>query len=141
MERYRKKHGDSQETTDAIEAQQKLWPQLTQYGIDIHEVIDSTFKGEEYHRTTKTVISDEQITETVKYAKQLMADLRSIHGATCEFYTEFGFVSKELDDKIKPILEAEGYNSINGKADLLVVDQFGNVHIYDFKVSRKTVGE
>lgn len=141
IERYRKKHGDSQETTDAIEAQQKLWPQLTQYGIDIHEVIDTTFKGEEYYRTTKTVISDEQITETIKYAKQLMADLRGIHGATCEFYTEFGFVSKELDDKIKPILEAEGYNSINGKADLLVVDQFGNVHIYDFKVSRKTVGE
>jgi hypothetical protein len=70
-----------------------------------------------------------------------MSDLKKTHGATAKFYTEFGFVSKELDDKIKPILEAMGYDSINGKADLLVVDEFGNVHIYDFKVSRKTVGD
>jgi hypothetical protein len=70
-----------------------------------------------------------------------MKDLRTKHGATCEFYTEFGFVSKELDDKIKPILEAMGKTSITGKADLLVLDEFGNIHIYDFKVSRKTVGD
>lgn len=140
-EQYRTKHGTSPETEAAIEAQKKLWPQLTQYGTDIHEVIDATFKGEEYKRTSKTVISDSQIVETVAYAKQLMKDLRTKHGATCEFYTEFGFVSKELDDKIKPILEAMGKTSINGKADLLVLDEFGNVHIYDFKVSRKTVGD
>lgn len=140
-EKYRKEHGVSPETEKDIQEQKDSWPILTQYGTDIHEVIDTTFRGEEYKRTTKTVISDKQIAETKAYAEQLMSDLKKTHGATAKFYTEFGFVSKELDDKIKPILEAMGYDSINGKADLLVVDEFGNVHIYDFKVSRKTVGD
>jgi hypothetical protein len=32
-------------------------------------------------------------------------------------------------------------NSINGRIDMLVIDENGIAHIYDFKVSRKGVGD
>ena len=139
---FREEHKADPNVEENIKKQTDvLWPSLTQYGTDIHNVIDATFKGLEYNRTGETKISDDQIEQVKKYAKSLMSDLRKKHGAKCEFYTEFAFKSKYLHESIKPILEANGYDSINGKADLLVVDELGNVHIYDFKVSRKDVGD
>ena len=139
---FRDERGRSPETEKLIKQQEEeLWPTLTQYGTDIHEVIDKTFRGEEYVRTVETKISDEQIAQVKKYAKNLMADLKKRHGATAEFYTEFAFKSKFLTKKMEAVLGPMGYDSINGKADLLVVDEFGKVHIYDFKVSRKDVGD
>lgn len=139
---FRDERGRSPETEKLIKQQEdELWPTLTQYGTDIHEVIDKTFRGEEYVRTTETKISDEQIAQVKKYAKNLMADLKKKHGATAEFYTEFAFKSKYLSKNMEAVLGPMGYDSINGKADLLVVDEFGKVHIYDFKVSRKDVGD
>ena len=139
---FRDQNGRSPETEEKIRKQEEeLWPSLTQYGTDIHNVIDATFKGLEYKRTGDTKISDEQIEFVKDYAKRLMEDLRKKHGADAEFYTEFAFKSKFLHESIRPILEANGYDSINGKADLLVIDKNGDVHIYDFKVSRKDVGD
>lgn len=141
-EHFRDERGRSAETEDLIKQQEDvLWPSLTQYGTDIHNVIDKTFRGEEYVRTAETKISDEQIEQVKKYAKDLMADLKARHGATAEFYTEFAFKSKFLTKEMEAVLGPMGYDSINGKADLLVVDEFGKVHIYDFKVSRKDVGD
>ena len=139
---FRDEHGRSPETEEAIRKQEEeLWPTLTQYGTDIHEVIDATFKGIEYVRTTDTKITDEQIAEIKAYAEKLMKDLKKRHGATAEFYTEFAFKSKYLTKEMETELGVSGYTSINGKADLLVVDELGKVHIYDFKVSRKDVGD
>ena len=141
-EYFREEHGRSPETEELIRKQEEeLWPTLTQYGTDIHEVIDATFKGVDYVRTADTKITDEQIAEVKAYAERLMKDLKKKHGATAEFYTEFAFKSKYLTEEMKAELGIDGYTSINGKADLLVVDEFGKVHIYDFKVSRKDVGD
>ena len=96
-EHFRDERGRSAETEDLIKQQEDvLWPSLTQYGTDIHNVIDKTFRGEEYVRTAETKISDEQIEQVKKYARDLMADLKARHGATAEFYTEFAFKSKFL---------------------------------------------
>jgi hypothetical protein len=38
-------------------------------------------------------------------------------------------------------LATNGITSINGKIDLLVIDEFGKAHIFDFKVSRKNLGD
>lgn len=139
---FREERGRSPETEALIKQQEDvLWPSLTQYGTDIHNVIDATFKGIDYTKTSETKISDEQIAQVKKYAVDLMADLKARHGATAEFYTEFAFKSKFLTEEMAAILGPMGYDSINGKADLLVVDELGKVHIYDFKVSRKDVGD
>ena len=139
---FRREHGASPETEEMIRKQEEeLWPTLTQYGTDIHEVIDATFKGVDYVRTDDTKITDDQIAEVKAYAKRLMEDLKKKHGATSEFYTEFAFKSKYLTEAMKAELGIDGYTSINGKADLIVVDELGKVHIYDFKVSRKDVGD
>ncbi len=98
-------------------------------------------KGVDYVRTDNTKITDAQIAEVKAYAERLMSDLKKKHGATCEFYTEFAFKSKYLTEEMKAELGIDGYDSINGKADLIVVDELGKVHIYDFKVSRKDVGD
>ena len=107
---FRREHGASPETEELIRKQEEeLWPTLTQYGTDIHEVIDATFKGVEYVRTSETKITDDQIAEVKAYAERLMSDLKKKHGATCEFYTEFAFKSKYLTEEMKAELGIDGY--------------------------------
>ena len=51
--------------------------------------------------------------------------------------TEVPIISNRLGE----MYESAGLKAINGRIDLMVVDESGRVHIYDFKVSRKEVGE
>ena len=51
--------------------------------------------------------------------------------------TEVPIISNRLGE----MYEAAGLKAINGRVDLMIVDESGRVHIYDFKVSRKEVGE
>jgi hypothetical protein len=67
-------------------------------------------------------------------------EFRQTYGATAKFYTEFAFKTKSLDPATQLKL-GSAITSINGRADLLVVDELGRVHIFDFKVSRKSVGD
>jgi hypothetical protein len=71
--------------------------------------------------------------------QQLIELLKNKHGANAEFRTEFAIKSKELDPELQAIM-GDRYTSINGKIDLLVIDDYGQAHIYDFKVSRKGIG-
>ena len=41
----------------------------------------------------------------------------------CEFYTEFAIQSKELDPNMQEILKKLGKDSLNGRIDLLVIDE------------------
>lgn len=146
---FREKNKDTlseAEIEELIRQQEEdLWPSLTAYGTNIHEIIDATFKkakgeGEGYKRTSETLLSDEQIKQIEDYANNLIADLRERHGKKCEFYTEIPFMTKELTPELADVLGMSGYTSINGKADLIVMDEKGRAHIYDFKVSRKDSG-
>ena len=42
---------------------------------------------------------------------------------------------------MKVLLEKGGYNSINGRIDLIAIDPSGGIHLFDFKVSKKNFGD
>lgn len=123
-----------------IKEQEESWPILTEYGTEVHNIIDCTFKGIEWKKPANCKLTDSQISEIKSKTQELIENLKTKHGANAKFFTEFALKSKELSDEIKSYL-GDKYDSINGKIDLLVVDDFGDVHIYDFKVSRKKVGD
>ena len=50
-------------------------------------------------------------------------------------------MSKELDPDVQTMLEhGAKVDAFSGRIDMLVIDEKGNVHIYDFKISRKDPG-
>jgi hypothetical protein len=99
------------------------------------------FKGEpcSYDSKFNIELTPELFESIKKQATDLKQKLIEKHGKKSKFYTEFGIISKELSQEIKDMI-SPAYDSINGKIDLLVIDDFGKAHIYDFKVSRKDVG-
>lgn len=140
-EDYTKRGFSIEETTKAIQEQEdELWPELTDYGTEVHKIIENTINGKP-NKPDK--LNTSQVAKVEVWTKNLLENFRnnSTYGTNCKFFTEFAFKSKELHPDIEAVLKASGYNSINGKADLIVVDQFGRVHIFDFKVSRKSVGD
>jgi hypothetical protein len=55
----------------------------------------------------------------------------------CTIMTEIPIVSKHINE----LYDKAGVSAINGRIDLLVVDKNGIAHIYDLKVSKKSVGK
>lgn len=139
----RKAENDAQQ--DIKDQEEILWPALTQYGEKIHKIIENTINGVESTLDEINSIGDEsdKLTEShlkqiQNWSKNLLEILKNKYGATAKFYTEFAFKTKFLDPSAQALMG--NINSIVGKADLLVLDQFGQVHVFDFKVSRKNVG-
>jgi len=83
-------------------------------------------------------LSEELTETTLKQIRDFKKSLQKQY-QDCEFYTELPIKTSDLDPLMKAKLEQAGYDSINGKIDLLVIDKFGKGHLYDFKVSRKKI--
>ena len=134
---YRK---TAEQANEIIAGLESTWPQLTKIGIQVHKVFEDVFNGKLPIRPENSDLTDAQFRNLVTQAEELKRDiLRKYPGA--ELYTELGIISKQLSEGVAKALKEKGFNSINGKIDLLVIDKQGNAHIYDFKVSRKEVGE
>jgi hypothetical protein len=65
--------------------------------------------------------------------------VREKHGKNCTIMSEVPIVSKTINEVYSH--GDTGIDSINGVIDLLVIDELGKVHIYDFKASKKSVGD
>lgn len=132
---------------DIKEQEDVLWPELTQYGEKIHKIIEDTINGidttlDEINKlgTESNKLTETHLKQIKNWTKNLLDEFRQTYGATAKFYTEFAFKTKSLDPATQLKL-GSAITSINGRADLLVVDELGRVHIFDFKVSRKSVGD
>lgn len=120
--------------------EEESWEGLTDIGTEIHAILEDYIKGTNNAKTE--ILDREGLTDSVKNnAKTLIDTIKMKHGNDCELFSELGIISKKLNPDIAELLKASGYNSINGKIDLLVVDKEGVAHIYDFKVSRKNIGD
>lgn len=128
---------------ELIVQMEKTWPTLSDIGTEVHKVFEQVFNNEIVTRNPNSKIGKDEalfnrIVNSVRDFKQSLID--KYEGA--KFYTEFGIMTKDVTPEIKTWLNDHGgLDSINGKIDLLVVDKYGNVHVYDFKVSRKSVGD
>ena len=121
-----KKKGMSEEDAK-IEAQKTVqsmidtWPELTEIGNEVHAILEDLVNGKEPRSTP-------QLTETLRQsviaqANMFIDGLKAKHGKNCEFYTEFAIQSKELDPNMQEILKKLGKDSLNGRIDLLVIDE------------------
>lgn len=124
-----------------IQAMVDTWPQLSEQGTQIHKVFQDIFEGKTPVQPSDGALKDPELfralVEQVNGFKQSLLD----RYPNCKFYPEYIIKSENLDPKFADILASTGNDSINGKIDLLILDENGNCHLYDFKVSRKDVGD
>jgi ATP-dependent exoDNAse (exonuclease V) beta subunit len=77
-------------------------------------------------------------TETIEYFLKVRSALRAKHGEDCEFRTEIPFRVDDLD-------VSASYSNLTdyvcGTIDLIVVDNEGNIILYDFKSSTNEFGK
>ena len=125
------------EAMDLIKAEIASWPILTKTGTAIHKVIENTFNGVP---TTSSSLSDAHVRNIQNWTNALKDWIYETYGKTAQIYTEFAFKVDDIRQPLKDILARNGIDSIVGKIDLLVIDEFGKAHIFDFKVSRKSLG-
>ena len=123
-----------------VKIEEDGWDRYSITGEEIHKIYETVFNEEAHSWSDKQYLTKDQFDDVKQQAVNFKNALRQKHGKNAKFYTEFGVISKELSPEIQEQLRSADINSINGKIDLLVLDQFGKVHIYDFKVSRKEVG-
>lgn len=83
-------------------------------------------------------MSDTQFTNLCSQIKDFKTSLQTKY-KNCKFYTELGIKSKNLSPELQEQLSTVGLDSINGIIDLLVVDENGNGHLFDYKVTRKGI--
>lgn len=124
-----------------VEKEKAAWKIYSKTGEEIHKIYEMTFKGESYSRPDDSLLSEDIFNNVVSQARALKEELLKRHGNNAKFFTEFGIISKELTKDITDQLNAGNFDTINGKIDLLVIDSSGKAHIYDFKVSRRDMGE
>lgn len=77
------------------------------------------------------LFNDKIINDALDYADELKVKLRKLHGDKCEFYPELSVQSKMATTV------ADEPDTVLGIIDLLVVDEKGQVNLYDYKTSPK----
>ena len=129
------------EANNIIKETEETWPELSEIGTEVHKIFEQVFNGEVPIHQGNTKLSDRLFNSVVEQAKALKSEILANYPGAA-IYTELGIMTDKLTPEVKDALDAMGhYNSINGKIDLLVIDKQGNAHLYDFKVSRKEVGD
>lgn len=117
------------------------------FGTAIHEIIDARNKGRKYEKISAkySTLSDKKVEEQLDAA---IAELKKRHtenGKAPKIITELPIVSKEIypnlvTDIVKSgeplsydIGEREHLKRINGKIDIILIDDNGDCWVYDFK--------
>lgn len=111
------------------------WKTLQNYGDIIHSIYESVFKDKEPEQFKD--FPEHIYKDVVNQAKEFKQSLILKYGKTAKFYPELTIASKELDPDLEILLKNKGINNIGGIIDLLVIDEHGKPHIFDYKTSRK----
>lgn len=131
--------GISVEDAEAlVNKEMQSWPKMSEMGTEVHALFEWVFNGEKDELPKPKYLSEDLVDSTLNQIRNFKKSIEAQY-KNCIFYTELPIKSSDLEPTMKALLENAGYSSINGKIDLLVVDEFGKGHIYDFKVSRKKV--
>lgn len=122
------------EINKKLEIEQKNWDKLTEYGTDVHKIFESVLKNEDY---SSKYLTEDQVNRLKLQFEDVITYLKERHGYNSTFLSEVPLISKNINESYGNA----GITSINGVADLIVIDEKGVAHVYDFKVSRKEVGD
>lgn len=117
--------------------EEESWPALTEYGTNIHAVFEDVFNDK---TPVNRGLPDDIFTNVVGQVIAFKENLKAKYPG-CKFYPELHIKTKwdNLSSDCQAALAMKGKKSIDGIIDLLVVDANGVGHIYDYKVSRKSI--
>ena len=115
-------------------------------GDDIHYIMEIKFRQIE-DPTIKidynnfVVLTEEDFKKFEPVLDNIVNKIKSKY-PNAKFYPEFPIVSKELCSGIKDQLKQHQHSAktINGRIDLLVIDEHGEPHVIDWKTSSKRIG-
>jgi ATP-dependent exoDNAse (exonuclease V) beta subunit len=96
----------------------------------IDKDLEEEFGSSKYKQFKGTLFNDGIINQAIAYANDLKSRFREKYGENCEFYPEISVSSKLADPNAKP-------DTLLGIVDLLVVDESGQIHYFDYKTSPK----
>lgn len=83
------------------------------------------------NKINSELVSYKAMKDTLQIAKELYNQITQLYGENCTFYPEF-----IISNKTTKSIEGDK-DIILGMIDLLVVDEKGNAHIFDYKTSPK----
>lgn len=129
-------HWDAELRKKFLDRVVETWDKLIQYGNEVHSVLEAHIKKKK-RPALKHVPTN--VADTVcKEFDSFMAHMENTYKSKFEVYSELPVKT----DKINPIYKQlkNPINSINGRIDLVLVDEEGFAHVVDFKISRRKVG-
>lgn len=127
------------EAESIVDQMEKSWKISSLYGEEIHSIMQAVLENRATLPKTK-YLSDEWIKFAKNWATNFKNELYEKHGKTSEFYCELSIAAKEISPDLKTKLESVGKKNLSGTIDLLVIDENGKAHIYDFKTSKHSIG-
>ena len=119
----------------------------TKVGEDAHYIIETLFRQIEHPEISLDpskckYLKGSAYDETVKELTKFVESIKAKH-PKAKFFPEFEVISMHLDNSMQTIIKNildKDIDSINGRIDLLVIEEDGSAYLYDWKTSAKQVG-
>lgn len=146
---FRNQHRDeSPETVNELwEAEVAKGKLSTEVGEDVHYILETLFRQIEHPELSLDPskckhLKDSVYDETVKELTKFVESIKAKH-PKAKFFPEFEVISRHLNNAMQTTIKnalGKDVDSINGRIDLLVIDEDGSAYLYDWKTSAKQVG-
>ena len=146
---FRNQHRDeSPETVNELwEAEVAKGKLSTEVGEDVHYILETLFRQIEHPELSLDPskckhLKDSVYNETVKELTKFVESIKAKH-PKAKFFPEFEVISRHLNNAMQTTIKnalGKDVDSINGRIDLLVIDENGSAYLYDWKTSAKQVG-
>lgn len=142
----RKNLEDEGYTSDRINAiiisTKNKWDLFQKYGTEVHAIYELVMRGKvppksgEFY-TKYPDLWQKAYDNAEAFKKSLIQKWGGGNASKVDFYPELSIRTDKIDPDLKVLLAEKGITHIAGTIDLLVVDQYGKPHIYDYKTSPK----
>lgn len=146
---FRNQHRDeSPETVNELwEAEVAKGRLSTEVGEDVHYILETLFRQIEHPELSLDPskckhLKDSVYDETVKELTKFVESIKAKH-PKAKFFPEFEVISRHLNNAMQTTIKnalGKDVDSINGRIDLLVIEEDGSAYLYDWKTSAKQVG-
>lgn len=146
---FRNQHRDeSPETVNELwEAEVAKGRLSTEVGEEVHYILETLFRQIEHPELSLDPskckhLKDSAYDETVKELTKFVESIKAKH-PKAKFFPEFEVISRHLNNAMQTTIKnalGKDVDSINGRIDLLVIDEDGSAYLYDWKTSAKQVG-
>lgn len=135
-DQYRIEGVNKKDADELIKREENSYDDLNKMGNDIHDIYSNAINHMGIPSKTHLKYLDQmQANEVMRDAEEYIKILKKRYPG-CKIYTEIPIKTKKLHPEFAKILNNR---AISGRMDIVVIDADGKAHIYDIKVSRKSI--